>query len=197
MRSRKASAHRSSNPSAPNPDDQSGQAIVEYAIIFPIQLLLTLCIIQLALLFVATHVVNYAAFCAAEAERVRNPGRAEEAAWPQEAAYIALTRIAGPTGVAAPDTLHLPGWGDIPNYGAAKQKTTVNITLNSPVQPPPVSVEVIHKYELRVPIADWVTYGTTKYVLGQILPVAETDSSFGAPHIAIKGQCTLAKPWPD
>ena len=49
---------------------ERGQAIVEYAIVFPIQILLTLCMIQLAYLFVAKQVVSYAAFCAARAALV-------------------------------------------------------------------------------------------------------------------------------
>ena len=47
--------------------NQKGQAIVEFAIVFPLQILVTLLILQIAFLHVAGHVVNYAAFAAARA----------------------------------------------------------------------------------------------------------------------------------
>jgi hypothetical protein len=159
---------------------------VEYAIVFPIQLLLTLCLIQLAHLFVAKQVVSYAAFCAARAELVHED--------PQEAALLPLLRIAGPAG-ANPGTIHIPGWGDLPNYEAARVKTEVNVLAppaNGP-QPPPVTVEVIHQYQLRVPIADWITYR-----LGDVLfSLPAVDRTWGEPHIPMRSACTLARPWPD
>ena len=51
--------------------DQNGQTLVEFAIAFPIQLFITLGIMQLAMIFVAKQVVNYSAFVAARAEVVR------------------------------------------------------------------------------------------------------------------------------
>jgi len=50
---------------------QEGQTLVEFAIAFPIQILITLGIMQLAMIFVAKQVVNYAAFIAARAELVK------------------------------------------------------------------------------------------------------------------------------
>ena len=47
--------------------NEKGQAVVEYAIVFPIQLLFTLAIIKVAHIFVAKHVISYAAFCGARA----------------------------------------------------------------------------------------------------------------------------------
>ena len=47
-----------------------GQALAEFAVVFPVQLLITLGIIQYALVLVARDVVNYAAHAAARAELV-------------------------------------------------------------------------------------------------------------------------------
>jgi len=161
-----------------------GQAIVEYAIVFPIQLMLTLCIIQLGHLFVAKQVVEYAAFCAARAALVGED--------PQDAASFACTRITGWAGVN-PGAIYLPGWGDLPGYGAARSKTRVRILPPGPndPQPPPVSVEVVHNYQLRVPIADWIVYR-----LGDVLvSYPDADRTYGEPHIPISGTCTLASPF--
>jgi hypothetical protein len=49
---------------------ERGQALVEYAIVFPIQLMLMLAIIQLAHILIAKQVLEYAAFCGARAKLV-------------------------------------------------------------------------------------------------------------------------------
>ena len=99
---------------------QEGQTLVEFAIAFPIQLLIILGIIQLSMIFVAKQVINYAAFSAARAELVKaddveNEDREQNAA---KAASIVCTGIAGPsakrdiavTREAFP-VMQLPGWG--------------------------------------------------------------------------------------
>ncbi len=54
-------------------DDEDGQALTEFILIFPLQLFITLCIMQLSLLYTAKLVVNYAAFNAARAAVVVIP----------------------------------------------------------------------------------------------------------------------------
>ena len=178
---------------------ERGQAIVEYAIVFPIQILLTLCMIQLAYLFVAKQVVSYAAFCAARAALVyEDDDRFSAGDEARAAAALACARIAGSAGVEA-GSVHLPGWGDLRGYNAALVKTDVRILStgdddedDSGPQPPPVRVEIIHDYQLRVPIADEITYH-----IGDVLVSFEgLDRTWGAPHIPIRGTCTLARPWP-
>ena len=106
---------------------EGGQALVEYAIVFPLQLMMTLAIIQLAQIFVAKQVVEYAAFCGARAKLVNLSD--DEA---RAAAVIALSSVcgsdptkdgpgggggppvtgdAGNTTVPHPFALLLPGWG--------------------------------------------------------------------------------------
>lgn len=84
-----------------------GQALVEYAIVFPIQLMITLAIIQLAQIFVAQQVLEYAAFCGARAKLV---GLSDPEA--QRAAWIPLSGVCASS---AEDTtangVTLPGWG--------------------------------------------------------------------------------------
>ena len=102
---------------------ENGQALVEYAIVFPLQLMMTLAIIQLAQIFVAKQVVEYAAFCGARAKLV---GLSDDEA--RAAAVIPLAGVCGSdpsdsagtpplTGAAGdgamPHTFSmiLPGWG--------------------------------------------------------------------------------------
>jgi Flp pilus assembly protein TadG len=84
---------------------ERGQALVEYAIVFPLQLMMTLAIIQLAQIFVAKQVVEYAAFCGARAMLV---GLSEAEA--QSAAFIPLSGICS-SSVNDSNGVVLPGWG--------------------------------------------------------------------------------------
>ncbi len=59
-------------------DDEDGQALTEFILIFPLQLFITLCIMQLSLIYTARLVVNYAAFNAARAAVVVIPQSFDE-----------------------------------------------------------------------------------------------------------------------
>lgn len=152
------------NSAIPNPQSavpsrrvrgERGQA-VEYAIVFPLQLMMTLAIIQLAQIFVAKQVVEYAAFCGARAKLVNLSD--DEA---RAAAIIPLSSICGSNpaldGAGTPPnpdaagphalSLQLPGWGSrtmsSQTYQAIlagipagpdgdAQRTQLNLYYNSP-----------------------------------------------------------------
>ncbi len=165
----------------------SAQVIVEYAIVFPILLLVTLLIIQLAHLFVAKQVVSYASYCAARAALVdSDPQEAQSDA--NLAAQIVCSSIAGPSGVGSDSTVTLPGWGALPGSGASAAKTKVIITNGDSS----LTADVTHYYELTIPVANTVTYQ-----LGDVLLTSnDVDrDKFGAPHMPITGTCTLSKTW--
>lgn len=162
--------------------DEKGQVVVEYAIVFPVQLLITLAIIQLAHIFVAKHVVGYAAFCGARAELVGEN--------PQDAAAVALSAVAGPSG-ATGQNLEFPGWGEMRRSAAAREKTHALVTTEEAGGTLLVRCDVVHWYELTIPLGNFLAYG-----LGNaFMDVEMFDDSFGAPHIAVKGTSTLARPW--
>jgi len=164
--------------------DQRGQAVVEYAIVFPVQLMVTLAIIQLAFIFVAKHVTSYAAFCGARAHLV---GESAE-----DAAALALSAVAGPTGAEAEIKITVPGWGELPRSGAARLKTTVD-ALDTVDEDgiPVVQCTVEHMYELTIPIGNYIVYQ-----LGEMfVNMPNVDETYGAPHILINGHSTLVKPW--
>lgn len=170
---------------------ERGQALVEYAIVFPIQLMMTLAVIQLAHLFVAKQILDYAAFCGARAGVV---GLSHEDA--RKAALIPISRIAGPSGVTEPDTIDIPGWGRLRGSGAALEKTrgpygSFEVTRVEVDGAPARRCEIEHAYELRVPIGDVVCY-----TVGDVALAAEDLFEIGGGrHIRLKAACTLAEPW--
>jgi hypothetical protein len=117
-----------------------GQALVEYAIVFPIQLMLTLAIIQLAQIFVAKQVVEYAAFCGARAKLVNLSD--DEA---RAAAVIPLSSICPSDPSDSNDTgslpnpnapgphafqLVLPGWGNRQPQSSAAELDQLAVDLS-------------------------------------------------------------------
>lgn len=169
-----------------------GQAIVEYAIVFPVQLMLTLAIIQLAHLFVAKQVLEYGAFCAARAAMIADPGATEEEVkeLATAAAVIPISAIAGPSGVSEPDSVELPGWGTLKGSGAAREKTDVTVLGEIRSGVPVIKCNVEHDYELDVPVGNLVVYS-----LGDIFLRVEDLYYWGdAPHVRMKSCCALPKP---
>ena len=107
--------------------DTNGQALVEFALVFPLQLLIVLFILQMSLIQVGRAVVSYAAYCAAHAEMLGQD--------PEEAAAVALIPLGDADAAPAydpgtgeyyePPGDHLPGWGAQPKWNDARNKTKV------------------------------------------------------------------------
>ena len=163
-----------------------GQVLVEYAIVFPIQLMLTLVIIQLAHIFVAKHVLEYGAFCGARAALA---GYTSEET--KRAAVIPIARIAGSSGVSTSDMIEIPGWGTLRNSGAANEKTQIDIESGEQDGTAVIRCELHHQYELRVPIGNFVAYKLGDLFLG----LDDFEEIGGAPHIDMRANCSLAHPW--
>ncbi len=129
--------------------DQKGQAMVEFAIVFPFQILVTLLILQIAFLYVAGHVVQYAAFAAARAELV-----GENA---EEAAEAVCTPIAGITDIAAAeDPIYYPGWGNLDRSGISRARTSVEIITSLSDEENFIEVKVNCNVELIFPVANQI-----------------------------------------
>ena len=128
---------------------EGGQAIAEFAIVFPLLLMLVLGIIQISLMFVAKSVVEYSAFAAARAELVGED--------PERAAEMICSSIAGPSynrGDGHPITV--PGWGVLPRSESASLKTSVDVVDPIGDRNGTVTVEVTHFYELIVPVVSLI-----------------------------------------
>ena len=179
----------------PNDRGRNGMAMVEFALLFPIQLFFILAILEIALIQVGRLMVSYAAYCAAHAELMGQD--------PTEAAVIALiplcdeepetTEYPGPdidvTGEPLqPGTeFNFPGWGTVAKWEDARRRVFVTrlvdsssdvlnrstiqqevwepLHANSIVQHN-IGVEVRFLYRLRVPLS----------LLSFILPARELDN---------------------
>lgn len=173
---------------------ERGQAIVEYAIVFPIQLMLTLGVIQLAHLFVAKQVLEYGAYCGARAKLI---GLTDAEA--RKAAIIPISKIAGVSGATMPDWIELPGWGTLPKSGAAREKTkredgSEGIVFSTKTDAGTEIVEctIYHNYELSVPVGNLVAAGVGSVFL---LDEGDVNREWGrAPHVRMRAYAALPRP---
>jgi len=171
---------------------EKGTAIVEFAIVFPLLLLIVLGIMQISLIFVAQTVVEYAAFAAARAELVEED--------PLRAAAMVCSAIAGPTDVPpavpdAPASITVPGWGELPRSADALDKTLVEVSDPLDDDNDQIVVTVTHNYELIIPVASMLF----KLVSAPAEPGQEPEGLFvtlnGAPHMVLRSQHTRPVPW--
>jgi len=159
----------------------NAQALAEFAVVFPVQLLITLGIAQFALVIYARDIVTYAAHQAAWAERVGEDSHA--------AAYMVCSPITGMTtggrqgrkepensfstpgsssmtyrwpgavdGQTGPggDNVVWPGWGELRRSGISALKTHVSVITPHTEDEDYVEVSVMHEYELIIPFVNWI-----------------------------------------
>ncbi len=178
--------------------DNRGSVVVEFAVIMPFILFFTMGFIQLAHLFVARMVVDYASYCAARSELVGED--------PLLAARIVCSTISGPrTYTASPgDVISLPGWGKLPHSASTSVNTSVvRITALADDQDH-VSVQVIHYCEMLFPIfsnVDKIGAGpVANRVENSIVDAANQDKLVQRDRThwfyRMESTFTLSKPWP-
>ena len=162
--------------------NEKGQAVVEFAVVFPFQLLITLLILQVTFLYVAGHVVNYAAFAAARAELV---GESAE-----DAAEAICTPIAGITDLNT-DTapIYYPGWGDLDRSEIARERTSIDIVTALSDAQNFVEVAVICNVELIFPVANRIVSWIP------LMPNESYGDTDEIPHVAIKASHRIPIPW--
>ena len=150
-----------------------GQVMVEFAIVFPLQLFLVAGIMQYSLIVVAHVMTNHAAFMAARAALVADDVAALkelgvtleasgggsspdalEQTYAEEAAWTVIATVAGSSGVSNASgngVFMYPGLGGMPRRAAAKKKTEVEFV--EPRDGDVITVRVTHDYELVIPVA--------------------------------------------
>ena len=167
---------------------ESGQAIAEFAIVFPILLLLVLGIIQFSLMYVAKGVVEYAAYAAARAELVNED--------PHQAAAFVCSSIAGPShDPGAGQTITVPGWGELPRSRSSWVKTKVDVLDPGNNGSGKVTVEVAHQYELVVPVASMLFKLISEPLEEDDVPEGLFEDVPDAPHIVLRSTYTRPVPW--
>lgn len=200
-------------------EPENGQAIVEFAIAFPVQLLIMLSIMQLALIYVGNQVVTYSAYQAARSASVAGTyAEAEERA--HRAAAMICSPITGPTitgsNLSAGDvrsaTIEIPGWGELPGSGVSSRLKTHVSELNY-IDPNKVEATVTHYYELTLPVVGFLfgsiighsgRHAQEDYAIGpdgtmRFGSDAEHESRVGiwninAPHMRIRSTARIASP---
>jgi len=167
---------------------EQGQAIAEFAIAFPVLLMLVLGIVQISLMFVARNVVEYAAFAAARAELV-----GEDA---ERAAQTVCSTISGPSythGTGRPITV--PGWGELPRSESSSLKTSVALIDSNDNGSGFVTVEVTHLYELVVPVVSLIFSPISQPLKPGDIPEGLFVTQNNAPHFVVRARYTRPVPW--
>ena len=152
--------------------NESGQAMVEFAVVFPVVFLLCLVIMQTFLLLSARQVVNYAAYCAARSAIVFLPdsGNAEAKKKAERAAIIATWSISPMKGFGSAETFIKPiedmvkgatgiNFDLARRYNMARSLVTVKLTpdkIKSPHED--VTAEVTYDVVMGIPLANRIFY---------------------------------------
>lgn len=155
---------------------QRGAALVEFAIVFPVQLMITLGLIQLSLIYVAHGVVNYAAFQACR----------EVLAFSDDSSR--------PVEVARTICRPLFGTNDSPDL---VKNTTVRVLSNPTDETGDVIVEVGCDLPLIFPIVGNLFEGTesSSIWLSNREKTGVSSMKYALPTIRITKRCVLFKPW--
>ncbi len=162
--------------------DRRGQVLVEFALVFPLQLLVTLVILQLAWLYVAKDVVNYAAVMASRAELVGGD--------PAATAAAVCAPVAGISDVGSESAISYPGWGVLDRSDISRARTEVSVTTPLEEGKEYVEVEVVCRVELIFPVANRIVAWIP------LLPEENYGETFsGIPDVAVKAVHRRIVPW--
>lgn len=136
-----------------------GSAMVEFALSFPLQLLITFGILQMVLLMVSGLVVNYAAFKACRAALVDEN--------PKEAARVVLAPLAGRPVGGDGANVQIENWGPLRGSGTAYDKLDVEVESGYGT----VTTRVTFEQELLFPFID--------ALLGMVLRSPRREPGYG------------------
>jgi Flp pilus assembly protein TadG len=194
--------------------------MVEFAIAFPLQLLIMFAIMQLAMVYVAKQVVTYASY---SAERAALVADSPEDAYRRASLAGALicSPITGPTVEGSNFSeselrsggamMWAPGWGLLSKSGISRRLKTHVSRLDYPA-PGEVEVTVTHYYEMTLPLVNhifaWLARGSRVEEMpdatGPLGTVARGDEcafeesvgiwNINAPHMRLRETTRLAIP---
>jgi len=203
----------------PMGQDERGSAMLEFAIVFPVQLFVVLGLIQLALAYGANQVVQYSAYCAA---RAAIPDRREEDPPPsdydqyareqaEKAAEIAMLPV---TWAPLSEATDLPTFlSEVTEQAADQARRTAEYTAVDDRQQTFTgrnvwTSTVTHQYALMIPgvnvffngtggfpLLPWdmdANYGAEPGTYGSVAPPATADP---ANRMTMMRNATLPMPW--
>ncbi|MDA0837992.1 MAG: pilus assembly protein [Planctomycetota bacterium] len=180
--------------------EERGQVIVEFALIFPIQLFMTLAMLQLSHMYMTKLTVNHAAFVAARAAVVvpeSNNWISDAQQEAMAAATMIIAPLAGTRETTTTDTVDIPGWNSrsgnrLERHGAAEDKTRVTIA-RTPNQNsgPDIVATVEYDFEL-IFLPDKTIMGAWSNLPGQTF---QFNSNYNVSHLTLTESCTLPRNW--
>ncbi len=161
------------NPTRSLGKDEGGQAMTEFAIVFPVVFILVLVFIQAFVLLATRHMVNYAAFCAARSAIVFYPesGKDEAEEKAKRAAEIALIAVSPMKSFGSAEPFIQPiedvvedlsglNFDLARRYNMAKSNVEVKLTVNDDEDDPHVDItaDVTYYCVMGIPIANTMFY---------------------------------------
>ena len=186
-------------------DDNSGSMLIEAAACIPILLVLILGCMQIAQIWFARQVVQYAACAAARvllvtpdqdhAKAVKTGGAAWQAA-ANVCAWVALSQPEGST------PFEIPGWGGIPGSGGLEKKLELKLENAGSKWNPKVTVTF--DFPLVMPIAGHIIgRGVNPWASGQEWTEQHADATgdrhndepMKHPYIRFTESASLVKPY--
>ena len=165
----------------------SGQSLVEFAILFPVIIYITLILIQIALIYNAYQVVNYAAYSSARAGIVYEADMEKM----ERAAFIAVFPIANRKISHRLSLRNLRRASEIIDdyYRSSFLKTTVKIDEHTESK---LTVTVTHRFELIVPTAEILLVPILKIWDRQLYDSAQKyKEESGTSILPVRATCTL------
>ncbi|MBI3268569.1 MAG: pilus assembly protein [Planctomycetes bacterium] len=194
----------------PHRDPESGQAMTEFMIVFPLWLLMTMGIMQLGMIFGAQQIVHYAAFTAARSELVKGDTDTTDVT-PETAARLTCLPLAGPliSGSAKKMKSVIDYELEALPMGFVGQLLGFKTQLKISGDKKKVTAEVTRHFELVMPIVNVVFVKAFSLGLGALVDDQRDPSSFlslnlentavtalyGSPHIVIRETTSLPRPW--
>ena len=134
--------------------DEDGSLLMEAAVCLPVLLVLILGCMQIAHIWFARQVVQYAAYSASRALLVTPNEDQERAVKPGGDAWKAAANVCGWIALSQPKgsrEIEIPGWGGLPGSGGMERELEL---------------------QLSKPAGEWYPVVTVKFVFPLVMPVA-------------------------
>ncbi len=183
-----------------DPSRRQGAVLMEFVIAFPVVLVMILGCVQIAHIWAARLVVNYAAFCAARSALTCHKSEYDTTArWAAEEVckWIVIGEAAGE------QQRGLPGWGTVPGSGATRRKVADVKIEETPNYNVKATVEF--HFALVTPIVGpMIAWGVDPWSASDPWAETRSDATGNAhrfkdtvqyPHIVLKETVALPKPY--
>lgn len=178
---------------------RQGSILLEFALAAPILLALIFFCLQIAHIWLARIVVQYAAYSAVRSMLTAHPGEyvaASQQAGEQICAWVIMGQAAGER------QRDIPGWGEIPGSGAVARKTRVRVeTLDEWNLKATVELDFGLVYPIAGPMLAW---GMNPWGQGSEWVEQRADAtgnrhryrdSVPYPHVVLRESAIMSKPF--